>query len=428
MEKFKKCLFTILISLTVLAILSDVLYLCLRLFGEEKTVVYTLEGGTLKNVDDTNKKYIFNFRYFKNEDNSGIECFEFLTNYFIDEQIESGENDEKVYSFGVQLINPNFISEELDIEFSLLDDARLVETYFSPFYTYDMYDGKAHVRNFYNPEKFVKNDVISECRAIDDEKYMLINLDDDVYRMSFNKYILASDFKNCPILYEFTNPLSWLIGRDPCYLHNNFAYFLGKMFTSIKDFSLGENQTTLLDLYDCFKFEKFDKEQKVYVPLSKDSKDTELLGSLKLVTDYVKEYFAVKIDCYDYGMTKSSESLFGCVFGNYTYNTTNQDNTTDYFLGEGVLHLTERNFEFRFEEGKGYYPVLKNSVKLELEKYEDVKFQVTFNMNFLSQCGVEKLNIYKSKLNIGDLEIKEIVKNYYDSGGELLNTEVENVE
>lgn len=413
MKTIKKILWTILITLTIAASLSDLLCIGIKLFGKEKSIIYTLNGGTLKNVEATDKKYIFNFRYFKNTDKSGVECFEFLYNYLIDEDLaddNSGStNDDKVYSTGVQLINPNFISEEFRQGYAYINEYKTIDTYFTPFYVYNKYDDKSYVLDSYNPENFDKKEAANKSRKIFDKKIFTITVGDDIFKMTFkDEFIEQGQYRG----------LLWQL--FPISLHKNFPYFLAQMFASIKNCEIGENQTKLFEFVDYFDIQLYDKEKGSYGDILKNESN-----DLSLVKDYLKQYFAIKIDCYDYGMTKSSESLFNCVFGNFTYNTSNEDNTTDYSTGKTIIPLDENSFDFRLNANSvNYYFVLKDSVKEKLSNYKNFTLNIEFNMTFLENLNVRFLYFDREKSNLGDFAVYKISKTYYNSQGLLEKTEV----
>lgn len=402
MKVIKKTLWILLIFLTLIACVSDVMCIGIKLFGKEKSILYTLKGGTLKGVEDVNKKYIFNFRYFKNEDNSGIECFEFLSNYFMDDDVlndkttSTQNNNEKVFSFGIQLINPTFTSKQIRQGSAYINEYKTVETYFSPYYAYNMYDNQSYIIDSYNPEEPTETETINKCRFIIGKKYFLITVGNDIFKMTF-KEEFETIGKYAGLLWQ----------RFPIKLHNNFPYFLANMFTSIKDSAIGENQTKEFEFIDYFDFCLYNKTTGTYSePLDKESND------LSNVNKYMKQYFAVKIDCYDYGMTKSTESLFGCVFGNYTYNTSKEDNTTDYAVGKNIIVLDSKNFDYRFDDETGYYLVLKENAKIYCSNFKNSAIHIKLDMHYLELLGIPDISFIKEKSNFGELELYKLTKEY----------------
>lgn len=406
MNILKKIGTGILIVLLLFATVADVTYLLICLFGEEKSVSFTLKGGTLNGVDDTDLKFIFNFRYFRNSDNSGKEMFEMRLNSFVDEETN------EVYSTGIQLVSPSFNYAETKIN-DWISNYYEQDVFFAPYFQYNMYDDISYVAGSYTPEEIDKTEAINRCRFLFEKDFYTITVGQDIFKMTFKDEFEVIGYKQ-----SFPLPFKKEIKR-----HNNFAYFLAKMYEDIKYSKLGENQTVLFKFVDHFNFQLYDKETGQYGEILKEG------NTLSKVTKHLQQYFAVKIDCYDYGVTKASESMFGCVNGTYNYNTSDENLTEDYLIGYSIIKLNERHFEFAFDyDANTYYIKLKDSIKDYYNELKNIAFDISINMTLLNSLDVYNFEISKDKLNLGNAVVYQFTKYTTNSAGEKENVEVVYVE
>lgn len=407
MKVLKKIGITVLIIALVFASIAHLTYLGIKIFGKEKSVSFTINGGTLNGVKDTNLKYIFNFRYFKNSDNSGKELFEMQLNSFID------EDTKEVYSTGIQLLSPSFNYAQTKVG-GLIANHYEQDVFFAPFYQYNMYDNTSYTVSSYNPEEINQKENINRCRFLFEKNYYTITIGDDIFKMTFK-----DEFE--VIGYKALWPTSL---KEEVRRHNNFAYFLAKMYESVKNSKSGENQTILFEFIDHFNFQIYDKESGQYSAILKEGNE-----NLSLVTKHLKQYFAVKIDCYDYGVTKATESLFGCINGMYNYNTSNENLTEDYLVGYSIIKLNERHFNFKFDyDINSYYLELKEEISNSYNQCKNISFDISINKTLLNSLNLYEFKAIKSKMNLGNCEVYQITKYTTNANGEIETLEVMNVE
>lgn len=449
MEKTVKVLKLIFVPILILSILASaisiLLYGYIYFFKPSKSVSYTYKVGTLKGVEDNNLKFVFNIRYFKNKDNSGIECFEIRNNSFIDENQIDAEQKE-IIGTGIQFVNPYFeIFDDSSVTFNFADETaekyknkgKIVRSFaYAPqYYLYTTFanDTMLTESNNFMTTKEIKK-YVKESGSSDDEEVktyrqgllsnltlyqnhlLKINLEDNLYMIKFKNE------------FQFSYREHHIFGiNDKVYgFQQTFMNLCLKLYTALENHKEGEDQVVLMELSDYFDFLRYNEEAETYEMMTEDQQ--EQLAKLK---KYVNSYFAIKLDVYNYGLTKAGESLFKCIKGLSSYNTSGSSNSSDYFVGQTRVMLTEKNFEFRLYDCesnlKGYYIVLKDDIRKYYSKIKDIILDIEINMTNLEKYSVETFEIDKSKLNLGDLRVFKFAKYKFDADGNVQSVEVINV-
>lgn len=397
MNKPLKIIFITVITILMLAsFASCCLYGYIKLFAPDKSVSYTVKGGVLDGVEDENLKFIFNIRRYD-------DLFEIRLNSFID------ETKEEVYGTGIQFFNPTFATyTHQEGEWFYYNH---IQEYFAiPFYVYNTYQDNSYTLDTFAPEKTTVQKAIDNANLLYKNAYFTITLGSDIYKFTFKDENIVTRTKK------------WLFTTEDYSYHNNFMKLCYDLYQSSKSFKEGINQVYLFNFVDYLNFEKYDEKSKQYIEIA-DKKSEEYT----LVTKHMKAFFGVKVDRYKRNVEKASESLFNSVAGVYSYNIGENTMATDYFVGESRICLTENAFEYKFDETMGHFPVLKESVKVELLKYENISIDIDFNMTILKNNKVKMLTIDKTKMNLGNLKIHKITKTTYTDAGEIESSEVVNV-
>lgn len=449
MEKTVKVLKLIFIPILILSILASVisiiLYGYIYFFKPSKDVSYTYKVGTLKGVEDKDLKFIFNMRYFRNKDNSGVECFEIRNNSFIDESQIDAEQKE-IIGTGIQFVNPYFeIFDDSSVTFNYTDETtdkyknqgRIVRSFvYAPqYYLYTTFANDTVLtesNNFMTKKELLKyiedtgswenEEVQAYCQGLISNLTLYqnhrlkVNLDDDLFEIKFKNE------------FQFTSREHHLFGiNDKVYgFQQTFMNLCLKLYTALENHKEGEDQVVLMELSDYFDFLMYDEESKTYKMMTEVQQE-----QLTKIKKYVNSYFAIKLDVYNYGLTKADESLFKCVKGLSSYNTSKNTNSSDYFVGQTRVVLTEKNFEFKLidiqDKSKGYYITLKNDIKEYYSKIKDIILDIEINMSNLERYSIKTFEIDKSKLNLGDLRVFKFVKYKLDADGNIQTLEVVNV-
>lgn len=391
----KVIMLTILILLLLASFASCCLYGYLKLFTPEKSVSITVKGGTLEGVEDENLKFIFNIRSFNN-------MFEIRLNSFID------ETKEEVYGTGIQFFNPSFSTYTSQTESFIYT----TEYFAIPWYVYNTYEDNSYALETFAPQETTIAEAIEQANMLYKNAYFTVTIGEDIFKFTFKNELVKTG--------ENHLFLGWY---DYFYYRSNFMKLCYDLYESSKSFKEGINQTYLFDFSQYLNFQKYDKDKKQYTDILNEKSE-----DYALVTKHMKAFFGVKVDCYKRDVQKATESLFNSVKGLYTYNITNNTISSDYFVGQDIISLSELDFEFKIDNNVGYYIVLKDSVKNYYSKFNNILLDINLNMTYLNECGVSTFAIDKSKLNLGDLKVYKITKNYYDSEGNLSESEVAYVE
>ncbi len=428
----------LIILVMVASIISIIIYGYIYFFMPKKDVSYTYKVGTLKNVEDNDLKFVFNIRYYKNLDNSGVECFEIRNNSFIDEDQIDSDNPE-VVGTGLQFVNPYFEIFSDTVNFNINDETAekyknwsVYRTFaYSPqYYSYLTFADNSTVvdkQEFISYSDYINKSKNGEKVSIEDVENLVTGLSAnlELYQNKFLKISIGDDmfllkFKNeFQVSREETTFFTWLGFKNSVYgFQQTFMNLCLNLYQNLQDNKECENQATLFELAEYLDFSIYDDESGTYKALTESQKEQRAK-----IEKYVNSYFAIKLDVYNYGLTKADESLFKCVKGLSTYNTDkNSGNTNDYFVGQAKIILTEKNFEFKLYEDesefKGYYIALKNDVKGYYSTFKNIILDIQINMTELEKFNVTDFRVDKERLNIGDLTVFKFTKYKINSSGE----------
>lgn len=416
MEKLKKIGIVTLIILLFTALIADMIYVFIYLFAPNKSTITTVVAGELNNVEDDNLKNIINIKYFKNADNSGEECFEVQFNYFTDENLSDTENnDSSIYSKGIQLVNPvcGYSTKVSGGIFGV--QKHVAKAGFLPYYIYNMYQGSSYLLDYYSPNIATYYDAAEQSSTIFNKDFFRITVGEEIFKVTFDTSVDDKPFKKNGD--GFVN-----LKTHEYYYQNNAAHFILSLYNSVKDLNPGENQVKVFEFHETFNYQKYDKDTKQYTDiLNTKSED------YALITQELISYYGIKVDVYNEGITKASQSLFSCVSGQFDFNLTDENMTDDYFVGLNKVKLTELDFNYKLDENNNYYIELKDSVRDYYNNYTDTAFDISINMTYLNQFGLTDFIVDKSKLNLGNSSIYKFVKYTTNANGEINSTEVVNV-
>lgn len=386
----KKTLIVIGSILLAVCLLLNFWYLYILFFAKEKLIVNTFNVGLLTNADGTENRNFIELNYYSNKNKNGLETFEIKFNYFYDEEQKA------FFSQGLQIV----ADDGKNINFQYFKDikTRSDKKYKSksswPSY-YDYYSVWGSFLNV-NSEKFnymssdnFDNTLIS-TNPLNSNSEFKIELDNVSYILKFKNEIFEKD-KNgnytdmpLPDLFyssEMVDFNYWLVGGtfiyDDNYLRQDLNYFVKILFESIKDLKSGSNIIANFEFSDLFKYYKLVDGQYVEISTAETTK----------IVSVVKNYYSIKVNKYDDGLQKASQSLFNCVKGNSTFNISGDYSLTEYFTGLGNINVNISNFDL-IKQNNG-----------------------TYNLK-LNDSFINKYTPYKNKIGISvDLNLDELLKN-----------------
>lgn len=266
MKKFLTCLCIVII---LVCIASDIGYVWIRQNADKHPTINTIKMSTLNNAKV--ETYIFDMSYYANKDNLGVEMFELKLNCY------TGINKDKIYSYGVQILNPKNITYEY-VEYSNSINFFSTNHYFK--YNFDM--SKSNV-SYFNSD----NDVsYSASSSLNENEYpYVVDIGNKLYAFNFDKrtYITGG---------------SGLFWGYVDYMDSTFEYFLYKMYESLSTLSSGEG------IYDSLNVNLND----VFVLYSYN--DITKKFDVQTEYGYSPIYMGVKIKYVNRGAKVHSDSMF----------------------------------------------------------------------------------------------------------------------
>ena len=223
---------------------------------------------------DADTAFTFVVNYYANEDGSGIEMYELRLNYYTDYKFQD------VYSLGVQILNPNNMkfNANLDkIDNPLIGDSNL---YFS--YTVDFKETEV---SYYNTDDGVSFDA-TETFNSRNVPY-IINIEDKPYAFNFNK-------ENTEL--KSTN---WYGKKTYENFTSNFDYFLYKIYDSTTHITDGDGiyKNLKLELNDVFNLYEYNS-------------TTGKFDILNTMFGYDVDYVSFKVNYHKRGAMTHSDSMF----------------------------------------------------------------------------------------------------------------------
>lgn len=264
-----------LIFLAVIAIFCDVFAVWIQINGHKHPTMNTTNMSTLGTEVE---QYIFEMKYFENSDNSGAEMFELKISAY------TGINKNKVYSYGVQLVNPKditFTFERTNIDFNILswhyiEDWKYVIDFGDTQITYFNTDSSGDTASY-----------VATVALNENNNPYVIDIDKKTYAFDFNKRYLHTSNKDFFGMY------------DARYYVSNFEYFLYKMYNSMSTITQGQGVYDNLNvgLNDVFNIYEYNN----------------TTGKFDILTElgYTAEFMGVKITYIERGARMHSDSMFG---------------------------------------------------------------------------------------------------------------------
>lgn len=241
MKVIKGFLVALVIVLCVGALASDIFAIWIHLNGDKHKPIVTTN---MSQLDTDVKNYIFELKYFENQDKLGKEMFEIkLTAY-------TGINKNKVYSYGIQILNPSNmnISKEY-VSFKV----NLPQWYDDEYYEYSV-DYSGTQVTYFNSDETVS---YTATTALNANNYpYVIDIDSTLYAIDFNKQVLEDTTYNA-VGYAYNK-----------YVTSDFNYFVYKMYSAMSTLTTGEGvysnlNINLNDVFNIYEYNvltgKFDK-------------------------------------------------------------------------------------------------------------------------------------------------------------------------
>ncbi len=379
----------------------DIWYFWIVLFGPEKITSTTLKVDFQVSADG-NKEPAIEIKYFSNENKNGLECYEVKYNYMMD------ENKSQLISKGIQYTSlAKNTSNSLSWIFYKDPSSADSNVYKTDKKGWGLTQSKYHnafgtfeINNSFNKKEYQSADnfktVINSVNPIDSSNGFKWEMGSDIYEVKFRK---NNDYYDSKVkeekkeaylnnTYQFDERVKWdyyMFYDESHYNTYHCIYdvnYLNKtLYESLDPVKNGGTQTLIYELPDIFDYYKYDKESKNY----SEVRETD---STKL-TNEINNYYAIRLTILKDGITKASESLFGTVDGNSTFNLTDDYEKTDYFVGRAVIDVSINDFDLI--KNNETYDLLLNEAFI--KKYGDYKSNIFLNLN-LDYSNFEKQNLH----------------------------------
>ncbi len=382
-----------LLTIMLFCFIFDIWYLYLLKNAPDKTVLTTMNVGTLNGVDAEDSKDIIKIKYFANLDGKGLELFDFQLNYL------TNENSNDVISVGLQLIGNSKITPRLKRKSILkhdfwgwyVDHIEYNAEFDADVYTYAKYDNLS-----YTP---VSN--------IDKDSEFLITIDEDNFLLGF-KGVQTDEV--------LTNSGTTL---DKQYAVYDINYLVYKLFNAVSGQQIkGGTQGRYKFQFDedIFTYKK-DVGSKVF----KDIKDE---NEYVKITQKIVSNFSINIEVVERGALVAEDSLFNSIKKQANYNLTENVDIYDYHSKTQIVDLTENNFKFIQVDVDSYKLALTDVTKDYLKNFPNAKFNILINLDNSKLKNVKNIDsVVQDEILIAS-RVYKFQKCYTNSNNQLVYEEV----
>ena len=185
-------------------------------------------------------------------------------------------------------------------------------------------------------------------------------------------------------------------------IYNNFNidYFAYLVYNMVVTAPAGTNGYNIFPFEDIFKYYKIENE--VFTEIKTDDTD--------LVQNKIKSYYNAKIEVYDDGLKKSSDSLFKVAHNSPNYTVENFEDNLNVFTGKEIINLDIYAFDLVKIKDNFYALKLKDEIlNMYIKKSKSICFSINIDVSilknqgkkyagFLDKSGLENFTIYEVNL------------------------------
>ena len=402
------------ICLFIILILFDAWYFYLLKYAPSKTVLTTFNVSTLDKIEG-NDNYIVEFNYYANEDKTGVELVELKLKYI------TNENTTDTMEVGVQLVGQKdkSINSILGKYKHLWDTTGLIvgtaiggplgfligaSVGGANFYASDFQNCDVYKYNKYNNLSY------KATSEIDANSAFLITMNNESFLMSF-KGEQTSELMVDKNGAELSN----------CFIRYDANYLIMKLFEAVKNSNM-TNGT----YYTKFEFKEnlFNYQKSTGNNVFEDAiTDTAEMSKVK---EKVMNYFTIKINSHKRGAVMASDSLFGMIKNQTTFNLTSNTDINNYHSKQQAINLNEYSFDYLKAHDNYSNLQLSEATKKDLAKYSNCLLKITINLDNLTVNGKQ---IYINKFVKDDFikssNIYKIEQCYTNLQGNLVYEEVD---
>lgn len=353
----------------------------------DKTISTTFKTGLQtinKDTDIEESRYFAEVQLNRNEDGQGLASYEIKYNYMLD------ENQEEFYSQGLQYTASSFNDLGWDFyRYGTREESHFKDGSWPGYYYHHNWFGylkpnsSTEYYNYASGDNYLTS--LISTNPVGDESKFKIQLGDELYKMSFKspEKIANDQTFVAKVKGDYENYFFWTdFHYNYYYSFMDYNFFSAMLFNSLSTLPNGTNQAIVFEFGDWFNYEKH-VGNGVYEAVAGIESDK--------VSHEVNNYFVIKVSVSASGLEKSSDSLFNTINGKSNYNTTDEYNTSDYFIGRSVIDCTIDDFVFIATEDINKYCLEFNSeFKNKYENYKDIiVLRIVIDLSEFESLSVE---------------------------------------
>lgn len=456
-QRKKTALIIATIILVIVCLLLDGWWAYIHFWGTTKNPSYVYNPSEIVKADGS-KEDIVKLRYYANKDKSGLEMFEVDFTSFLD------ETRQDVKSQGLQFVSDD---PETSLDWTInwdkgyLDRQKIGRSnwywhtnhigfrkrFYASFGNWALQNGTTW--NYATSNRY--ETTFSDNNPLSANSGFKISLQDsngnpEVFLMQFKgkyfevegqkiypdengKYDAVNGKNNWyPAVNDFDKNSNF-VARHKDGLHGDYTYYIDtfymydpywfahELYQSVKNsVKLGTSEYITFSWGNLFNFKKYDEETKSY-------KSVEGNEWTKIV-NHVSTNFTIKIETFERGAQKASDSLFNVIKENPTFNITGDHVYDDYFYGQNIVNIETSEFDLVHVVDSNYYLTLSDSAYNHYSKYKDKIFlSICIDLDIFKQKNYHFVGFSpNSKLN--EFKIYEAYT-IETINGEIIRTEVE---
>ena len=396
-----------LVFLAIISVCISLVYAYVHFFVKDVTVgtnyidnqiavdIVKKEDMTEEQINEYEERYFMEANFYSNAKNNGIALQELKFNYFTDYSLT-----ESAYrSTGMQYLG-DFKQSDLIIEETTHAEAQKYES--SAFSYYDTTNGISWEGNKLRTQ-------------LNRESAFTIKIDNRAFQIQ-----LTGTYEWTT--YERQWYTLWIWNRPTInILYYNYLNVFADCMEAIRtnDRGYGDYYITV-DLSEYFTVREYDLESGKY---KEDN-----------VTDIIKNYSVLKFHYDENGARNSTQSLFGIIDCNPSYDLSNDNVDTTYWQERVVYCLKDNNFDYRYSDAyKGYFISLNMDTKKMFEEMPRAKVNVLIDLQstYLQDKNINIMGIdYNGfeNVEIDTLTIKGQPQTFYFLDKSLHNSNLQKLE
>ena len=353
-KKTKKWLEIALVTLALIGLVFILIYYYYEYFNTSSTTGITNIGSQLavdvqnseemsdEELAQAEERYLFEAKYYKNADNSGIEVQEVKLNYFTSTQLRQ----EDYRSTGMQFLG-NYEATWNEVA----NEGEANAAVNNAFYYYDSTDGLTY--------SGYDGSFGSVATKLNRDEKLIINIDNKPFQLQLTGQ------------YSTYGKILWWDVETMVYYYDYGDVFYTIM-KAVKSNSLGYGTHYMtLDLSEYFTVHEYDETTKKFYE--------------QPYVDFFKTYGAIKFTYEKKGLKQATQSLFGAIEGDTAYGKTEFD--TDFWKAEQVFQLTINDLSVRYSEAldSNLYYLDPNKIA----ELQDVPVDIYLYFNGSNKVGLD---------------------------------------